>query len=111
MSDKTITRADLIEALHKRCGVSRAVGGRFLESALSAMEAELVAGATVKLARFGNFVVREKRERVGRNPKTGEAARITPRRVVTFRPSQLMRQRVERPPAPAKRGARRKSAR
>jgi integration host factor subunit alpha len=103
VSEKTITRADLIEALHKRCGVSRAIGGRFLESTLGAVEAALVAGATVKLARFGNFVVREKSERVGRNPKTGEAARITPRRVVTFRPSQLMRKRVERPPAPPKR--------
>lgn len=108
MSDRTITRADLIEALHKRCGVSRAVGGRFLEATLGAMEAALVAGATVKLARFGNFVVREKRERVGRNPKTGEEARITPRRVVTFRPSQLMRARVERPPTPKRATTRRK---
>ena len=103
VSEKTITRADLIEALHERCGVSRAVGGRILEATLGAVEAALIAGATVKLARVGNFVVREKSERVGRNPKTGEAARITPRKVVTFRPSQLMRQRVERPPA--KRGA------
>ena len=79
MSEKTITRADLIEALHARCGVSRAVGGRFLEATLGAVEAALVSGATVKLARFGNFVVREKSERVGRNPKTGDAARITPR--------------------------------
>lgn len=98
MSEKTITRADVVEALHKRCAVSRANGSRFLESMLGAMEAALVAGDTLKLARFGNFVVREKSERVGRNPKTGETAKITPRRVVTFRPSQLMRQRVEKPP-------------
>lgn len=98
MSEKTITRADFVEALHKRCDVSRAAGGKFLESLLAAMEEALVSGDTVKLARFGNFVVREKSERVGRNPKTGEAAKITPRRVVTFRPSQLMRQRVEKPP-------------
>jgi len=98
VSEKTITRADVVEALHKRCEVSRATGGRFLESMLGAMESALVAGDTLKLARFGNFVVREKSERVGRNPKTGEAAKITPRRVVTFRPSQLMRQRVEKPP-------------
>lgn len=98
MSEKTITRADFVEALHQRCGASRAAGGKFLESLLVAIEAALVAGDTVKLARFGNFVVREKSERVGRNPKTGEAAKITPRRVVTFRPSQLMRQRVEKPP-------------
>lgn len=98
MSEKTITRADFVEALHKRCDVSRTAGARFLEGMLSAMETALVAGDTVKLARFGNFVVRDKSERVGRNPKTGEAAKITPRRVVTFRPSQLMRQRVEKPP-------------
>jgi integration host factor subunit alpha len=97
VSEKTITRADFVEALHKRCDVSRTLGGRFLESLLGAMETALVAGDTVKLARFGNFVVREKNERVGRNPKTGEAAKITPRKVVTFRPSQLMRARVERP--------------
>jgi integration host factor subunit alpha len=97
VSEKTITRADFVEALHQRCDVSRALGSRFLESLLGAMETALISGDTVKLARFGNFVVREKNERVGRNPKTGEAARITPRRVVTFRPSQLMRQRVERP--------------
>ena len=86
-----------MEALHKRCDISRAAAGKILESLLGAMETALVAGDTVKLARFGNFVVREKSERVGRNPKTGETAKITPRRVVTFRPSQLMRQRVEKP--------------
>lgn len=110
VSEKTITRADLVEALHARCGVSRATGARFLESALAAMETALVEGATVKLARFGNFVVREKSERVGRNPKTGEAAKITPRRVVTFRPSQLMRKRVEKPVSPKRAPARRKRA-
>lgn len=105
MSERTITRADLIEALCERCNVSRAVGGKILQATLDAVEAALVAGDTVKLARFGNFVVREKTERVGRNPKTGEAARITPRRVVTFRPSQIMRQRVEKPPAAPRKGA------
>ena len=98
MSEKTVTRADLIEALHKQHKVSRAEATRFLESMLDEVEAELIAGRTVKLARFGNFVVREKRARVGRNPKTGEAAKITSRRVVTFRPSQIVRQRVEKPP-------------
>lgn len=63
---------------------------------LEAIALTLASGETVKLARFGNFVIRSKKERVGRNPKTGEAAKITPRRVVTFRPSQVVRQRVER---------------
>jgi integration host factor subunit alpha len=92
----TVTRADLVEALHERCDVPRAVAGRFLERMLGTIADSLAAGDTVKLARFGNFVVREKRERVGRNPKTGETAQITPRKVVTFRPSQVMRQRVEK---------------
>jgi integration host factor subunit alpha len=65
-----------------------------LETVLGLIEAKLVAGETVKLARFGNFTVRSKRERVGRNPKTGVEASIAPRRVVTFKPSQLLRERV-----------------
>lgn len=96
MSDQTITRADIAEALSARCGVSRAFASRFLETMLDTMSQTLARGEMLKLARFGNFVVREKNERIGRNPKTGEAARITPRKVVTFRPSQLMRQRVEK---------------
>ena len=94
MTEKTITRADLIDALVKDVGLARQDCGMMLETVLGLIEAKLVAGETVKLARFGNFTVRAKRERVGRNPKTGVEASIAPRRVVTFKPSQLLRERV-----------------
>jgi integration host factor subunit alpha len=94
MTEKTITRADLIDALVKEVSLPRQDCGMMLETVLGLVEAKLVAGETVKLARFGNFTVRSKRERVGRNPKTGVEASIAPRRVVTFKPSQLLRERV-----------------
>ena len=94
MTEKTITRADLIDALVKEVSLSRQDCGAVLEMVLGLIETKLVAGETVKLARFGNFTVRSKRERVGRNPKTGVEASIAPRRVVTFKPSQLLRERV-----------------
>ncbi|MEJ0023561.1 MAG: integration host factor subunit alpha [Alphaproteobacteria bacterium] len=96
MTQQTITRAELIEALVEETNKGRQECAQFLEDMLAVMEAALVEGDTVKLSRFGNFVVRQKRERVGRNPKTGEEVPITPRRVVSFRPSQLLRERVEK---------------
>jgi integration host factor subunit alpha len=96
MGQQTITRAELTEALVQETNKTRQECAQFLEDMLSAMETALVEGETVKLSRFGNFVVRQKRERVGRNPKTGQEVPITPRRVVTFRPSQLLRERVEK---------------
>lgn len=105
MAGKTITRADLVEALVRRAGMQRAEANRLLTRMLEMMQDALVAGETVKLSRFGNFNVRAKRQRVGRNPKTGEEVPITPRRVVTFRPSQMLREFVEK----GGRGARGKS--
>lgn len=96
MPTKTVTRADLIEALAKRANLQRGEAGRLLTRLLEHVEDALVAGTTVKLSRFGNFTVRSKRQRVGRNPKTGEEVPITPRRVVTFRPSQMLRDFVEK---------------
>lgn len=96
MAQQTITRAELIEALVQQSAKSRQECAQFLEEMLGAMEVALVEGETVKLSRFGNFVVRQKRQRIGRNPKTGTEVPITPRRVVTFRPSQLLRERVEK---------------
>jgi integration host factor subunit alpha len=93
---KTVTRADLIEALARRSNMQRAEAGRLLSSMLDAVENALVEGDMVKLSRFGNFLARAKRQRVGRNPKTGEEVPITPRRVVTFRPSQMLRDFVEK---------------
>lgn len=96
MTGKTVTRADLVEALAKRANMQRADANRLLTRMLETMQDALVEGDTVKLSRFGNFNVRAKRQRIGRNPKTGEEVPITPRRVVTFRPSQMLREFVEK---------------
>lgn len=96
MTGKTVTRADLVEALAKRANMQRADANRLLTRMLEMMQDALVEGETVKLSRFGNFNVRAKRQRIGRNPKTGEEVPITPRRVVTFRPSQMLRDFVEK---------------
>jgi len=93
---KTVTRADLVEALARRANMQRADANRLLTRMLEMMQDALVEGDTVKLSRFGNFNVRIKRQRIGRNPKTGEEVPITPRRVVTFRPSQMLREFVEK---------------
>ncbi|QGZ95278.1 integration host factor subunit alpha [Terricaulis silvestris] len=93
---KTVTRADLVEALARRANMQRTDANRLLTRMLEMMQDALVDGDTVKLSRFGNFNVRAKRQRIGRNPKTGEEVPITPRRVVTFRPSQMMRDFVEK---------------
>lgn len=96
MAGKTVTRADLVEALARRANLQRADANRLLSRMLEMMQDALVEGDTVKLSRFGNFNVRAKRQRIGRNPKTGEEVPITPRRVVTFRPSQMLREYVEK---------------
>ncbi|MBC7770594.1 MAG: integration host factor subunit alpha [Phycisphaerales bacterium] len=96
MPEKTVTRADLVEALARRANMQRADANRLLTRMLEMMQDALVDGQTVKLSRFGNFNVRAKRQRIGRNPKTGEEVPITPRRVVTFRPSQMLREFVEK---------------
>lgn len=95
MADNTVTRADIVDVLHAEIGLTRQDSSNFLERILDIVCDELVADRAVKLARFGNFVVRSKNARMGRNPKTGKSAPITARRVVSFRPSPLMRQRVE----------------
>jgi integration host factor subunit alpha len=96
VTSKTVTRADLVEALARRSNMQRADANRLLSRMLDMVQDALVEGDSVKLSRFGNFNVRAKRQRVGRNPKTGEEVPITPRRVVTFRPSQMLRDFVEK---------------
>lgn len=98
MAQQTHTRAELIDALVTKAKISRGDATKFLESMLQELLTALESGESVKLSRFGNFVIRDKNARVGRNPKTGEEAPITPRRVVTFRPSELLRDRVEKTP-------------
>jgi integration host factor subunit alpha len=94
MSEKTITRADLSEAVYERVGLSRSESGMLVESTLQLMSDALVDGENVKISSFGSFNIREKSERIGRNPKTGVEAVITPRRVVVFKASQTLKDNV-----------------
>ena len=90
----TLTRADLAEALHREVGLSRAESAGLVEQVLAHMCEALSNGENVKISGFGSFVLRDKGERVGRNPKTGVEVPIAPRRVLTFRASQMMRDRI-----------------
>ncbi len=94
MSDKTLTRMDLSEAVFREVGLSRNESADLVETVLELMSSALVRGEQVKISSFGTFSIRDKNARVGRNPKTGEEVPITPRRVLTFRPSHLMKERV-----------------
>ncbi|KMK67387.1 integration host factor subunit alpha [Puniceibacterium sp. IMCC21224] len=94
MGEKTLTRMDLSEAVFREVGLSRNESAELVETVLSHMSDALVEGEQVKISSFGTFSVREKAARVGRNPKTGEEVPIQPRRVLTFRPSHLMKDRV-----------------
>jgi len=91
---RTVTRADLTDAVYRRVGLSRAESAELVEVVLQEMCDTLASGHTVKLSSFGSFVVRDKGQRIGRNPKTGVEVPIAPRRVMTFRASQIMRDRV-----------------
>jgi integration host factor subunit alpha len=84
---RTLTRADLTDAVYRRVGLSRSESATLVESVLEEICEALVRGETVKLSSFGSFVVRSKAERIGRNPKTGVEVPITPRRVMVFKPS------------------------
>lgn len=94
MAEKTLTRMDLADAVHSQVGLSRNESADLVESVLGHVSDALVAGQSVKISSFGTFSVREKAARVGRNPKTGQEVPIHPRRVLTFRPSHLIKDRV-----------------
>lgn len=94
MSGRTVTRADLCEAVYQKVGLSRSESAHLVELVLKEIMDCLAEGETVKLSSFGSFVVREKGERVGRNPKTGEEVPIAPRRVMVFKPSNILKARV-----------------
>jgi integration host factor subunit alpha len=94
MGEKTLTRMDLSEAVLREVGLSRNESATLVESVLQHMSDALATGETVKISSFGTFSVRDKAARVGRNPKTGDEVPISPRRVLTFRPSHLMKDRV-----------------
>ncbi len=90
----TLTRADLAETINRKMGLSRAESLDLVEAILSQMCDAMARGENVKISGFGSFILRDKRERIGRNPKTGVEVPITPRRVMTFRASQLLKDRV-----------------
>ena len=94
MSEKTLTRMDLSDAVFREVGLSRNESAQLVESVLLHMSDALVKGEQVKISSFGTFSIRDKTARVGRNPKTGQEVPIHPRRVLTFRPSHLMKERV-----------------
>jgi integration host factor subunit alpha len=99
VSEKTITRAHLSEAVYQEVGLSRNESAELVESVLNEIADSLVRGDTVKISSFGSFSVRQKGGRVGRNPKTGEEVPIEPRRVLVFRPSHVLKERINSLPA------------
>lgn len=94
MSSTTLTRADLTEAIYQEVGLSRNESAELVESVLDEVASCLVSGENVKISSFGSFLVRQKNGRMGRNPKTGEEVPIDPRRVLVFRPSQVMKDQI-----------------
>jgi integration host factor subunit alpha len=92
----TLTRADLSDIVHNQLGLSRTESASLVERVLYHMCHALAEGKNVKVSGFGSFILRDKGERVGRNPKTGIEVPIAPRRVMTFRASQMMRDRIAR---------------
>jgi integration host factor subunit alpha len=94
MGGKTVTRADLAEAVYRQLGLSRTESAAMVEMVLQEICDAIVRGENVKLSSFGSFVVREKGERMGRNPRTGREVPIPPRRVTVFKPSNIMKERV-----------------
>ncbi len=94
MSGKTLTRADLAEAVVGKIGLPRNESQELVEIVLGEISNSLAHGEQVKLSSFGSFGIRRKGERIGRNPKTGQEVPITPRRVLVFRPSNIMKGRI-----------------
>ena len=95
-ASKTITRADLAEAVYAQVGLSRNESSDLVEQILDEMMEALVAGDNVKISSFGSFSVREKGERIGRNPKTGVEVPISPRKVLVFRASHVLKDRINK---------------
>lgn len=99
MPARTITRADLSEAVYQEVGLSRNESAALVETVLNEIADALVRGEMVKISSFGSFWVRQKGQRIGRNPKTGDEVPILPRRVLVFRPSHVLKDRVNEPGA------------
>lgn len=87
----TMTKADIVERVYQKIGFSKKEAAELVEMIFATMKKELVEGEKIKISGFGNFTVRGKHERIGRNPQTGEQIKISARRVLTFRPSQVLK--------------------
>jgi integration host factor subunit alpha len=94
MDQRTITRADLSEAVFQEVGLSRNESADLVEVILAEIAGALARGETVKISSFGSFTVRDKGQRIGRNPKTGQEVPILPRRVLVFRASNVLKSRI-----------------
>ena len=101
MTENTMTRADLSEAVYQEVGLSRNESAQLLETVLEEISDALTRDEVVKISSFGSFSVRQKGQRIGRNPKTGEEVPILPRRVLVFRPSQVLKARINNEDMPA----------
>ncbi|MCK5375240.1 MAG: integration host factor subunit alpha [Alphaproteobacteria bacterium] len=96
MESRTVTRADLAEAVYEEVGLSRNESADLVETVLSEVSKALIEGENVKISSFGSFTIREKGERIGRNPKTGVEVPILPRKVLVFRASHVLKSRVNK---------------
>ncbi len=96
MAGRTVTRAHLTEAVYQEVGLSRNESAQLVESVLGEIASTLARGESVKISSFGTYTVRDKAQRIGRNPKTGEEVPILPRRVLVFRASPVLKDRVNR---------------
>ena len=96
MERKTLTRQDISEALYRHVGLSKYESAQMLETVLEHISNALIDGKSVKLSSFGTFIPRQKRERIGRNPKTGVSATIDARRVISFKAPKLMKERINK---------------
>ena len=105
MSNQTITRADLAEAVYEEVGLSRNESADLVEAVLEEISQTLVSGEGVKISSFGSFSVREKGERIGRNPKTGVEVPISPRKVLVFRASHVLKDRINEGAAKGSQGS------
>lgn len=94
MAGRTVTRADMSEAVYQEVGLSRNESAELVESIIAEISEALVSGETVKISSFGSFAIRQKGLRIGRNPKTGEEVPILPRKVLVFRPSHVLKGRI-----------------
>ena len=92
----TVTRADIAESVCEEIGLSRKDAGDILDMVIDEIKSELIAGRDVKISTFGSFWLKKKNARIGRNPKTGVEAEITPRTVISFRPSQTLKKSVNK---------------